>query len=197
MNVDGDDGSAGASPKIKTELGEDAGSRTAAEESAPAGRRVKAEGSQAAGKKGEGGAGQRKSKADDDGAVLAMALLLIRTAMQDTFGKTAVTVVPNKKAAVTADKKASSDGAPLSAEIKVDSDGAVARLRVFVVPSPLASPQRLRPDATATGGGGNAVDGPAAGEAAWRCEVVECTRDSLRSQIMLLVERLRVAVSKS
>lgn len=211
MDVDGDDAPEGATEafrKVKTEVGEEErvageGSRTAG-----AGRRVKVEGSPAVGKKGEVDAGQRKSAADgtekeggDSGVVLAMALLLIRHAMQDTFGKGAVTVAPQKKAAAVAaaaaDKKGSSDKATLSAEIKIDTDGAAARVRVFVAPRPPASTQRLRPDAAATGGGGGGVDGPAAGEAAWRCEVVECTRDSLRSQIMLLVERLRAAVSKS
>eukprot|EP00903_Cladosiphon_okamuranus_P022320 g20526.t1 len=211
MDVDGDDprpGASESSPKAKQELGVGGGSGPAAGESSPARRRVKEEILPAAAKKGEGGAMQRKSvtagaeDGGDDGAVLAMALLLIRHAMQDTFGKAAVTVVSNKKtaaatAAVAADKKGSSDETSLSAEIKIDADGAVARLRVFIVPLPAASPQRFRPDPAATGGAGNGVDGPAAAEAAWKCEVVDCTRESLRSQIMLLVERLRMAVSKS
>ena len=200
MDVDGDDSPPGTSPKVKAELREERGAGSASAE-----RRVKVENSTPAGKKKEGAAGQTKNKmgggaekeGGDDGAVLAMALLLIRHAMQDTFGKAAVTVVPSKKTAVSAaDKKGSSDKTPLSAEIKIDTDGAVARLRVFVVPPPLGSSQRFRPDAAAMDNE-NGVDGPAAGEAGWRCEVVESTRDSLRSQIMLLVERLRVAVSKS
>lgn len=212
MDVDGGDAPAGASSKVKTEMGQEggavgAGSRTAAGESAPAGRRVKEETSSAAGKQGKGHDGHRKKIAGggaekgggDSGIVLATAALLIRHAMQDTFGKAAVTVVSNKKtaAAAAADKKGSSDKTPLSSEIKIDTDGAVARLRVFVVPPPLAPAQRLRPDAAAMGDGGNGAGGSAEGEAAWRCEVVECTRDSLKSQIRLLVERLRVAVSKS
>lgn len=202
MEVDGEGALAGAtgssSSKVKTEFGEEggaaAGGGSGSEKSAApagAGGRVKVESSPAVGK----GAGKLKaegaeSAGGDGGAVLAMALLLIRHAMQDTFGKAAVTVVSGKKmaaAAAAADKRGSSAKTPFSAEIKIDIDGAVARLRVLVIPPPLAPPQRMKPD----------LDGPAAGEAAWRCEMVECTRDSLRSQIMLLVERLRAAVAKS
>ncbi|CAN0337356.1 unnamed protein product [Ectocarpus sp. 12 AP-2014] len=120
--------------------------------------------------------------------MLAAALLLIRHAMQDTFGKRAVTVTSkhNKKPAqppAAAGKQASPDK-PLSAEIKIDTDGAVARLRVYVVP----------PASTAVSGSG---ESGGRGSAGWRCEVVECTRDSLGSQISMLVERLRAAVSRS
>lgn len=144
---------------------------------------------------GAGGVRKEGEEGDDGAAILAMAILLVRHAMQDTFGKGAVTAVPVKKAAGAAEaagKKCSSDKPPPSAEINIDTDGAVARLRVFVVPPPRAA---------STGDGGSGVDGPAAvkaaGDAAWRCEVVECAKSSLRSQITLLIERLRVAVSKS
>ncbi|CAN0455176.1 unnamed protein product, partial [Ectocarpus fasciculatus] len=55
---------------------------------------------------------------------------------------------------------------PPSAEIRIETDGAVARLRVYVVPSASTAVARFGE----SGGGGSA---------GWRCEVVEFTRDSL------------------
>ncbi|CBN76100.1 conserved unknown protein [Ectocarpus siliculosus] len=141
----------------------------------------------AAPRRGDGAAGEDQ-EGSDWSSMLAAALLLIRHAMQDTFGKGAVTVTSKhkKKPApppAAAGKQASPDK-PLSAEIKIDTDGAVARLQVYVVP----------PASTAVSGSGESGGG---GSAGWRCEVVECTRDSLGSQISMLVERLRAAVSRS
>lgn len=90
--------------------------------------------------------------------ILSMALLLIRHAMQDTYGIDAVTVSES------------------TGEVLIFTDGHRATLRV-VVGSPLE----------ADGGG----------EAAWSCEVVKCEKEPLRTQLMLLVERLRTAVAKS
>ncbi|CAM9674566.1 unnamed protein product, partial [Laminaria digitata] len=101
--------------------------------------------------------------------VRVVGFCLVRHAMQDTFGEDAVKANESE------------------AEIVISIDGAHAKLRVVVVSSP-------PPPSTPVGGRGGGGGG---GEAAWRCEVVECGRDSLRSQIVLLVERLRVAVSKS
>ncbi|CAN0551065.1 unnamed protein product [Ectocarpus sp. 12 AP-2014] len=136
---------------------------------------------------GDGTAGEDR-EGSDWSSMLAAALLLIRHAMQDTFGKGAVNVASRHKkkpapAPVAAAKQASHDRPP-SAEIKIDTDGAVARLRVYVVP----------PESTDVSGSG---ESGGRGSAGWRCEVVECTRDSLGSQISMLVERLRAAVSRS
>lgn len=90
--------------------------------------------------------------------ILSMALLLIRHAMQDTYGTDAVTV------------------SEATGEVIIFTDGHRATLQV-VVGSPLE------------------VDG--GGEAAWSCEVVKCEKEPLRTQLMLLVERLRAAVAKS
>lgn len=136
--------------------------------------------------------------AEEDGMILAMALLLIRHAMQDTFGKKAVTV------------------REAGGEIDISTDGENVKLRVTVgrFPCPPAS------GGSGDGGGGGspsrsflpgdttskefAVAGIATtavaaeeGDAAWRCEVVECSKESLRRQVALLVERLRAAVSRN
>lgn len=94
--------------------------------------------------------------------ILSMALLLIRHAMQDTYGTDAVTVSESK------------------GEVLIFTDGHRATLRVVVGPP-------LEADGKARGGG----------EAAWSCEVVECEKDPLRTQLTLLLERLRAAVAKS
>lgn len=113
--------------------------------------------------------------------ILSMALLLVRHAMQDTFGNGAITV----------------DDA--AGEINISTDGARARLRVVVAPPPPSprpasgGPPSSLSNAAAAGEEGRGMQDEAA---AWRCEVVECARESLRSQVSLLVERLRLAVSR-
>ena len=153
-----------------------------------AGTAAAAAGASAAARGGGGGVkgGEEKAPEGSDRMVLIVGFYLVRHAMQDTFGEDAVTADATK------------------AEIDVSTDGARAKLRVVVSPPPTTPPQPPRPLSSNSGGAG-AEGGAGAGaavvmapaEASWRCEVVECGRDSLRSQIVLLVERLRVAVSKS
>lgn len=110
-------------------------------------------------------------------AIRAVALLLIRHALEDTFGKAAVDVREG------------------CGEIILKTDGARARLRVDVLP---------RNDVIGLDRG----DPLHGREAAWKCEVVQCVKGDgvrgqeveyvqLRSQLSTLVERLRLAVSKS
>lgn len=106
-------------------------------------------------------------------AIRALALLLIRHALEDTFGKGAVHVHESL------------------GEATLKTDGARACLRVVVVPLPGALARGVASGRTVAGS-----------EAAWKCEIVECVKDgsefvSLRSQLSVLVERLRIAVSKS
>ena len=145
----------------------------------------------------EQGTRRRRYFSNGGNSWLTMALLLLRHAMQDTFGNDVVAVVNSRKAVVAAADKRLPSGEETSLRalpVKIDTCGAVARLRVFLVPPTVASRQDVAAGAAGAEAGRNAL---VRGEAAWRCEVVECTRDSLRSQVMLLVERLRVAVSKS
>ena len=105
---------------------------------------------------------------DGKKVIMSMALLLVRHAMQDTFGSDAV-------------KVSESEG-----EVEISTDGARARLRIVVAP-----PSRC------SGEAGPGEEGQARGAPAWSCEVVGCEKEPLRNQLTLLVERLRAAVSKS
>lgn len=119
---------------------------------------------------------------DSMAAIMAVALLLIRHALEDTFGKGSLTMDESR------------------GEVTLVTDRARLRLRVVVSPPPSRSPspsQTQRAD-----GAGAEVDSLEGSEAAWRCEVLECSKDgaeydSLRSQVCVLIERLRIAVSKS
>lgn len=120
--------------------------------------------------------GDRSTEGSEGGRdmILAMAIFLIRHAMEDTFGKEAVTVDDTV------------------GEIAISADGSRAKLRVTVSPPP--------PEGAENGVGsdkGEEARSASSSETAWRCEVVECTKQAWRGQITLLIERLRIAVSKS
>lgn len=109
-------------------------------------------------------------------AIRAVALLLVRHALEDTFGNGAVVV----------------DQA--FGEATLVTDGARALLRVAVAPSAHPRTADARQER-----GTREVKGM---EPAWTCEVLDCVKDGkeygpLRSQVSVLVESLRIAVSRS
>lgn len=190
-----EDGSKGLSPKsvtVKEELafeeskdgvnGKGSGSGTPGEES------TGQEGSAGNDIKPEAGASAVVPDASSDGegsevssptAILAVALLLMRHALEDTFGEGSVKIDEGRK------------------ELSLIMDKARAKLRVYLTPVP---PQVQKEEQQADEE--SRSDKVAEIEAAWRCEIVECSKDganfdALRNQLSVLIERLRIAVSKS